>query len=420
MGAVRNGWFVVGAGLAFIAIYLSVIIMFDNAEATSPAQNNGVPVYTFPHDGVVIECIAYDGMVDPLESDEYVQIYNQANHTIRLNNWELRDITDDGPTFRFPDAEIAPGQRLRVYTNELHPDWTGFQNRGLSFGAAEQVWDNDVEQFDVAALFNAQGEEIGRAGYPSGCGSEAAQFRLYPWGAFVKFIDVTGMERRGHIWHFAWNDDEQTWIFGLETLGGQVHDGIPQQHIRHNVPLPPPPTPEPPPPTPTPEPTATPRPRPTATPTPEPTPTPTNTPVPPTPTPTPEPTATPVPPTPTPTNTPEPPTPTPTLTPEPTDTPTPVPTPTPTEEPPTVTPTPEPTDTPTPEPPTITPEPPTVTPEPPRVTPEPPTPTPTEEPPTPTPTLEPEPEPTPTLPAPTEEPDPTDTPEPTEEPTEEP
>jgi hypothetical protein len=254
----KNGWFVSAVGLGVVAVILFSIGL--KLDARVAAQTT--PPYTFiQHDGVVIECIAYDGVVEALEPDEYVQIYNQGNSPVRLTNWQLRDVTDGAAIFTFPDSEIKPGQRLRVYTNELHPEWTGFQSGGFSFGAlGNQVWDNDIAQYDVAGLFDAGGNEIGKAGYPAGCEPGTRSFRLYPWGAFVKFIDVTGVEQSGHVRHFNFNGEAQTWIFGLETLGGLMHAGIPQEHLLHNVPEPPsdttpapqPPTPTPEPPTPTP------------------------------------------------------------------------------------------------------------------------------------------------------------------------
>jgi lamin tail-like protein len=240
--------------LVAMAVTLTIGIGVDKLSAKVSAQT--APVYTFiQHDGVVIECIAYDGIINGLEPDEYVQIYNQGNIPVNLHNWALSDITDGTPTFTFPDAFIQPGQRLRVYPNELHPEWTGFQTPGFSFGQnLAEIWDNDPLAYDVAALRNARGEELGQAGYPAGCGADAPIFRLYPWGAFVKFIDITGVDQRSHIRNFSWNDELRTWIFGLETLAGVRHTGIRQEHLLHNVPLPPPPTEEPPAPTPTPEP----------------------------------------------------------------------------------------------------------------------------------------------------------------------
>ena len=187
----------------------------------------------------------------------------------------MRDVTDGAAIFTFPNSEIKPGQRLRIYTNELHPEWTGFQSGGFSFGAlGNQVWDNDIAQYDIAGLFNAGGNEIGRAGYPAGCESGTRSFRLYPWGAFVKFIDVTGIEQSGYVRKFVWQSETSTWLFGLEALGGVIHTGIPQEHLLHNVPEPPSgptPAPQPPAPTATPQPPAvTPEP-PTPTPTEKPT-----------------------------------------------------------------------------------------------------------------------------------------------------
>lgn len=96
------------------------------------------------------------------EADEYVEIENVGETSQSLTGWVLRDISEGYPLFTFPDFELKPGQRIRVYTNEVHPEWGGF-----SFGYGSTVWNNT--QPDAAALFDAIGREVSRKSYPPGC-----------------------------------------------------------------------------------------------------------------------------------------------------------------------------------------------------------------------------------------------------------
>lgn len=111
---------------------------------------------------MVIECIFYDGQVPQTEADEYVQIANLGTTPAALGGWRLQDVADGTPTFTFPTYTLAAGARIRVYTNQNHPQWGGF-----SFGRGTAIWDN--QNPDAAALFNAQGTEVSRKSYPPGC-----------------------------------------------------------------------------------------------------------------------------------------------------------------------------------------------------------------------------------------------------------
>ena len=112
---------------------------------------------------VVIECVYYDGQVASTEDDEYVQIANVGDASVNLEGWRLKDVSDFSPIFPFPSHVLGPGETIRVYTNEDHPEWGGFSFE-YSRGA---IWNNSDP--DVAALFNAQGQEVSRKSYPPGC-----------------------------------------------------------------------------------------------------------------------------------------------------------------------------------------------------------------------------------------------------------
>jgi beta-lactamase superfamily II metal-dependent hydrolase len=119
------------------------------------------PTLTLPPGGasnVQITYIYYDGLVPSVESDEYVEITNLGDMAQDLAGWVLKDIDEGYPSLTFPSYILEPGESIRVYTNEIHPEWGGF-----SFGYGSAVWNNSSP--DVAALYNAQGVEVSRKSY---------------------------------------------------------------------------------------------------------------------------------------------------------------------------------------------------------------------------------------------------------------
>lgn len=107
---------------------------------------------------VKITKIFYDGLVPRTESDEYVEITNLGSEPVDLKGWVVKDISEGYPSFVFPSYVLQPGKSIRVYTNEIHPEYGGF-----SFGSGKAVWNNSSP--DTAALYNAQGQEVSRKSY---------------------------------------------------------------------------------------------------------------------------------------------------------------------------------------------------------------------------------------------------------------
>jgi len=107
---------------------------------------------------VQITYIFYDGVVYQTESDEYVEITNLGDTSQDLQGWVLMNISEGYPSFTFPSYVLAPGAKVRVYTNEIHPEWGGF-----SFGYGSAIWNNGDP--DWAALLNDQGQEVSRESY---------------------------------------------------------------------------------------------------------------------------------------------------------------------------------------------------------------------------------------------------------------
>jgi competence protein ComEC len=104
-----------------------------------------------------IRDIFYNGAINPSEPDEYVEIVNRETYSLQVAGWTLRD--QDNRVYTFPETIMAPGQVCRVYTNEDHPEWCGF-NWGSSLFA---VWDNSGE---CGYLRDPSGAQIDEFCYP--------------------------------------------------------------------------------------------------------------------------------------------------------------------------------------------------------------------------------------------------------------
>jgi competence protein ComEC len=127
--------------------------------ATSTPVPTPTPV---PVGEMEIACIFFDGVVPSSESDEYVEIRNAGSDATDIGGWTLKDIADNSPTFHFPIWTVGAGDSIRVYTNEVHPEFGGF-----SFGRGGSIWANSSP--DEAGLFDANGTLVSRKSYPPGC-----------------------------------------------------------------------------------------------------------------------------------------------------------------------------------------------------------------------------------------------------------
>ena len=123
------------------------ITMDDNKEITAHFAST-----------VHVTNIFYDGLVPRTESDEYVEIKNFGDEPQDLTGWVLKDAAEGYPSFTFPHYILEPGATIRVYTNEIHPEWGGF-----SFGYGRAIWNNKMP--DTAALYNAEGQEVSEGSY---------------------------------------------------------------------------------------------------------------------------------------------------------------------------------------------------------------------------------------------------------------
>lgn len=107
-----------------------------------------------PSGQVRITYIFYDG-AGRREPDEYVEIQNKDTQPINLYRWTLRD--EANHVFTFPAFVMQPGQKCRVYTNETHPEWCGF-----NYGSGSAIWNNSG---DCAYLRDRAGSLVDRYCY---------------------------------------------------------------------------------------------------------------------------------------------------------------------------------------------------------------------------------------------------------------
>ncbi len=131
-------------------------------EITKSIDDNQINKDTTQYD-ISIECINFKGIrLD--EPDEYVQIRNNHSEEVQLTDWILKDISDGSPEFVFPQYTLPAGERVRVYTNQVHPYWGGF-----TFSESRSIWSNSSGAEDIAGLFAPDGNLVTSLSYPPDC-----------------------------------------------------------------------------------------------------------------------------------------------------------------------------------------------------------------------------------------------------------
>ncbi len=107
----------------------------STATTTKTSTPTNTPTQPIHNTGnVVITYIFYNG-AGQYEPDEYVEIRNDDNFPIQLSGWTLRDMANHNYTF--PSYVFQLGQICRIYTNENHPEWCGF-----NYGSTTAIWNN--------------------------------------------------------------------------------------------------------------------------------------------------------------------------------------------------------------------------------------------------------------------------------------
>jgi hypothetical protein len=134
---------------------------------TIKIEDNATAATSYP---VEISSIYYKGTVFPpdpskgfcyerVEPDEYVVIKNLGSCYVDMTGWQLKNISKPSPVFKFPTFTIYPGEIIRVYTDEYHPETGGFT---FYYGYGD-IWSNDHN--DIAVLYDALGNEVSRKSY---------------------------------------------------------------------------------------------------------------------------------------------------------------------------------------------------------------------------------------------------------------
>ncbi|MFN8445060.1 MAG: SH3 domain-containing protein [Caldilineaceae bacterium] len=125
-----------------------VVAVPQAQEAVQPAVQAPAPSGSAK---VIIQWVNYDGQVYRVESDEFAVIANVGNASVNIGGW-LLNAGDNGQNFVFPSYDLAPGQSVRVYTDENHPDSGGF-----SFGSGKAIWNN---KGDCGVLYDQARNEV--------------------------------------------------------------------------------------------------------------------------------------------------------------------------------------------------------------------------------------------------------------------
>lgn len=108
---------------------------------------------------VHITTVRFKGQVKRTQADEYVEVVNRGTAPADVSGWVL-GAGDTGQNITFPAGTVLmPGQRIRVYTNEAHPEWGGF-----AYGSGRPIWN---DQGDTAVLRDTAGNLVSEYRYGS-------------------------------------------------------------------------------------------------------------------------------------------------------------------------------------------------------------------------------------------------------------
>ena len=105
---------------------------------------------------VQITDIFFNGVIGSQEPDEYVEITNSGPEPVDITDWELQDTTGDRE-YKWENYIMQPGEKIRIYTNEVHEETGGF-----SFRSRGSIWRNSG---DVAELYDLDKQLVSRYAY---------------------------------------------------------------------------------------------------------------------------------------------------------------------------------------------------------------------------------------------------------------
>jgi Lamin Tail Domain len=137
----------------------NIVTRFISAEN---GANSGDIVAVLARTGapdIAITTVRYKGDVKYTQADEYVEIINRGTAPGDISGFVL-GADDRGQNFTFPPGTVLqPGQRIRVHTNEVHPEWGGF-----NYGSGRPIWN---DKGDSASLHDTDGNVVSTYGYGS-------------------------------------------------------------------------------------------------------------------------------------------------------------------------------------------------------------------------------------------------------------
>ena len=106
---------------------------------------------------IAITTVRYKGDVKYTQADEFVEIINRGTAPGDISGFVL-GADDRGQDFVLPAGTILqPGQRIRIYTNQVHPEWGGF-----NYGSNRPIWN---DKGDTAVLRDTDGNLVSSFAY---------------------------------------------------------------------------------------------------------------------------------------------------------------------------------------------------------------------------------------------------------------
>lgn len=118
---------------------------------------DAAPPVVASHGPVAIVQVHYKGKVKRTQADEFAELVNNGDEEVDVSGWTL-DADGTGQMFTFPPGtRLVPGQVVRVYTDEVHPETGGFK-----FGVRRAIWN---DHGDRARLRDAAGTIVSEFAY---------------------------------------------------------------------------------------------------------------------------------------------------------------------------------------------------------------------------------------------------------------
>ncbi|MGK7939867.1 MAG: lamin tail domain-containing protein [Crocosphaera sp.] len=89
---------------------------------------------------------------DSQKADQYVEITNSGTIAADLSGWKIKSSAKSKKYFFPAGIKLEPGQSIKVYNNEYHPESGGFL-----FYSEWGIWKN---KGDTATLVDAKGNTV--------------------------------------------------------------------------------------------------------------------------------------------------------------------------------------------------------------------------------------------------------------------